>query len=302
MASLARDRCICLRKFDYSETSQILTLFSRAHGLLRVIAKGAKRTTKAGASKFGGGLDLLDLGEAAFTHAPDRDLATLTEWTLLEGHLELRRGLRGMYLALYAAELVTMLFQEHDAHAELFDRLEQTLVELGTARVEESFLAFELDLLREAGYLPELAGCAACGREVGAAGETAGFFSPMGGGVVCRNCEGASPDRMDLDVRLLRLAQGMLRLPRMNGAPQRLPKLTRHQTDPINRVIAEHVEHTLSRRLRLVPYVVGKASQVPTPSPGASGEGRGEAVPQAPPRASFEEGPYPALSRSTGRG
>src|SRR4051794_5744501 len=131
MASLVRDRCICLRKFDYSETSQILTLFTRGHGLLRVIAKGARRTTKAGASKFGGGLDLLDLGEAVFTHAPERELATLTEWTLLDGHLELRRALRSMYLGLYAAELVTMLFEEHDAHPELFDRLDQTIVELG---------------------------------------------------------------------------------------------------------------------------------------------------------------------------
>src|SRR3954463_233649 len=104
--ALATDRCICLRKFEYSETSQILTLFAREHGLLRVIAKGAHRKTKAGASKFGGGVDLLDRGQAVFTHAPERDLATLTEWQLTEGHLELRRSLRSIYLGLYAAELV----------------------------------------------------------------------------------------------------------------------------------------------------------------------------------------------------
>src|SRR6476659_9272902 len=100
--ALARDRCICLRKLDYSETSQILQLFGREYGLLRVIAKGAHRRTKAGASKFDGGIDLLDNGEAVFTHDPGRDLATLTEWTLREGHLGLRSTLRGMYLALYA--------------------------------------------------------------------------------------------------------------------------------------------------------------------------------------------------------
>ena len=61
--SLVSDRCLCLRKTEYSETSQILTLLSRNHGLLRVIAKGAHRTTKAGASKFGGGIDLLDLAD-----------------------------------------------------------------------------------------------------------------------------------------------------------------------------------------------------------------------------------------------
>ena len=161
--ALARDRCICLRKIDYSETSQILALFAREHGLLRVIAKGAHRRTKAGASKFDGGLDLLDLGDAVFTFDPGRELNLLTEWHLLEGHLDLRRSLRGVYLAQYAGELTSMLFEEHDAHPALFDRLVQTLPELATPRAEETFLAFELDLLRESGYLPELSGCAECG-------------------------------------------------------------------------------------------------------------------------------------------
>ena len=58
------------------------------------IAKGAHRKTKAGASKFGGGVDLLDTGQAVFTDAPERDLATLTEWQLLDGRLELRKSLR----------------------------------------------------------------------------------------------------------------------------------------------------------------------------------------------------------------
>src|ERR1700753_755435 len=149
--ALAADRCICLRKFEYSETSQILTLFARTHGLLRVIAKGAHRKTKAGASKFGGGIDLLETGQAVFTNAPEKDLAILTEWQLLDGRLELRRDLRNVYLGLYCAELASMLIEEHDPHPDLFDRLEQALTDLATTKVEEAFLAFEIDLLREAG-------------------------------------------------------------------------------------------------------------------------------------------------------
>src|SRR3954467_15302239 len=156
--ALAQDRCVGLRKIEYSETSQILVLFAREHGLLRVIAKGAHRKTKAGASKFDGGIDLLDVGNAVFTFAPERELNTLTEWNLLDGHLALRRSLRGMYLGQYAAELTSMLFEEHDAHPSLYDRLEQTIAELSTPRVEEAFLSFQLDLIRESGYMPELAG------------------------------------------------------------------------------------------------------------------------------------------------
>jgi DNA repair protein RecO (recombination protein O) len=259
---LSRDRCVCLRKLDYSETSQILLLFGREHGLLRVIAKGAHRRTKAGASKFDGGLDLLDVGEAVFIFDPSKELNLLTEWGLREGHLELRSSLRAVYLAQYAAELIALLFQEHDPHPQLFDRLLQTIPELPSPRAEEAFLAFELDLLRESGYLPELGRCGECGSPAG--GDEQAYFSADRGGVVCRNCEGTVPDRMSLDARLLRLVQGVLRLPRAGGGngsasaapPQRLPRLTRYQTDPINRLLAGHVEHTLGRRLRLSAYVL----------------------------------------------
>ena len=251
---MTHDRCVCLRKVEYSETSQILTLFGRAHGLTRVIAKGAHRTTRQGASKFGGGIDLLDLGAAVFTLDLEKQLGTLCEWTLLDGHLELRRDLRAMYLAQYAAELVTFLIEEHDPHVELFDRLEQTLVELATARREEAFLAFELDLLRETGYLAELSACVSCGATPTEREPI--YFSPSRGGIICRNCEGVVPDRMSIDQRLLRMAQSILRLPRTNGQAQRLPRLTRHQTDPLNRMLSQHVEHTLGRRLRLPEYVL----------------------------------------------
>ena len=255
---MVADRCICLRKFEYSETSQILTLFARSQGLVRVIAKGAHRTTKADASKFGGGIDLLNVGETVFTVQPERDLGTLTEWNLREGHPDLRRNLRGLYLGFYAAELVGLLVEERDPHPDLFDRLEETLLELGTPRSEQVFIAFQMDLLREAGYLPELSACSSCGTVLGthhSAPSTS--FAPARGGVVCRNCEDAFPDRVTFDARLLGIMQYVLKLPpKSNGTPRRLPGLTRHQTDPINRILAEHVEHTLGHRLRLPRFVL----------------------------------------------
>src|SRR5688500_12530514 len=223
---LTRDRCICLRKTEYSETSQIVTLLSREHGVVRAIAKGAHRRTKAGASKFDGGMDYLELGEAVFTLDVTRELATLTEWTLREGHLDLRRDLRAFYLALYAGELVDRLLEAHDPHPELFDRLEATIPELSTPRREQAFLAFELDLLRETGYLADLSACIACGHPPDAA--PISYFSARAGGAVCRECESAHPDRLALDSRLLRMVQGILNLPDADGTPRRLPHLTRH--------------------------------------------------------------------------
>src|SRR5678816_919207 len=132
-----------------------------------------------------------------------------------------------MYLAQYAAELVSFLIEEHDPHPELFDRLEQMLSELASPRIEEAFLSFELDLLRETGYLAELAACVSCSSTI--RDREPAYFSANRGGVVCGNCEGVVPDRMHIDTRLLRMVQTILRLPRSDGSAQRLPRLTRHQ-------------------------------------------------------------------------
>jgi len=239
---------LCLGKVEYSETSQVLTLFARDHGIVRVIAKGAHRRTKAGASRFDGGVDLVDLGQAVFTDDAKADLATLTDWKLVDGHLELRRTLRGLNLALYAAELVSLLIEARDPHPDLFDRFARTLPELGTERREEAMLAWELDLLKGSGYLPELFVCVGCGATPN--GNDRIFFSLTRGGAICQKCAPGLPGLLPLDARLLRLLQSILRLPRADGVAQRLPHLTRTQTDPLNRLLAEHITHVLGRPLK----------------------------------------------------
>ncbi len=259
--ALVSDTCICLRRIEYSETSQILWLFGRQRGPVRVLAKGAHRKTKAGASRFDGGVDLLETGCAVFTDDTARDLATLTEWKLLDGRLELRNSLRALWLGQYAVELISLLIEQHDPHQVLWDRLDQVLREIAGRRREESFLAFELELLREAGYLPELNICVACG--TASMDRSAGYFSPTRGGMLCRNCESAWPDRVEIDPRLLRAAAGIARIPRAAGSLPRLPVLTRHQTDPLNRLLGEHTQHVLGRRLKMLRYIRGSRQPAP---------------------------------------
>jgi len=257
---LVSDRCICLRKTEYSESSQILSLFSRERGIVRVMAKGAHRKTKAGAGRFDGGIDLLDTGHAVFSDDFSRDLVLLTDWKLQDGHLNLRNHLRPLYLAIYGAELLGLLLEEHDPHPTLFDLLESLLADLATPRLEESFLAFQLDLLREAGFMPELGVCGGCGN--GASDRGAVYFSPSRGAVVCQNCHGSFAGRLPIDVRLLRLLR-MIQTPAAAGAPRRLPQLTRHQTDPVNHLLLQHLEHSLGRRPRSAYYILARRTAPP---------------------------------------
>ena len=115
-----------------------------------------------------------------------------------------------------------------------------------------------MDLLREAGFLPEFFACIECGQLI--ANHDRVYFSPSRSGVVCRNCELTLPDRAEIDVRLIRLVQTLSKLPRVNNQPQRLPRLTRHQTDPINRILLDHIEAAQQRRLRMRKWVIGRSS------------------------------------------
>ncbi|MFQ6036643.1 MAG: DNA repair protein RecO, partial [Sedimentisphaerales bacterium] len=55
---LIKDTAICIRAVDYSETSQIVTFFTRATGKIRAIAKGSKRPKSA----FDGPIEILSFG------------------------------------------------------------------------------------------------------------------------------------------------------------------------------------------------------------------------------------------------
>lgn len=253
---LSRDLAICVHLVPYSETSQVVTLLTREHGLLRLLAKGAHRRTKAGAAKFDGGLDLLDLGAAVFSASTEKNLGLLTEWKLLDGHLGLRRSLRAIHLAMLVAEIVPLLLQEHDPHPTLFDRVVATLQALCGDAIEESIVAFLLDVLSETGFLPELWRCIGCDKPSPDLDKA--YFAPGRGGVLCPACAASLTDHVPIDPKLLRLARLIRDLPRERGEVLRMPRLDRAQSDPLCLLLLTHLEHILQRPLRLRPLVVSR--------------------------------------------
>lgn len=248
---LVHDQAVCLRVTPYSETSQILSLFSREHGRVRLIAKGATRRTRAGKSKFDGGLDLLDSGDAVFSFAPDRELSVLMEWRLRDGHLALRRHLRAMYLGLYATELVERLVEQHDAHPKLFDQLERLLARLADVEAREAVaVAFQLNLLRQVGLLPDFGRCA--GGTSAHSAQRLGF-SPRLARLVCDEEIVTTPDALPVSPEALEAIMSLLRLPRAGGE---LPALSRAQAEAANRLLVAHVQEQTGARLRLARYIL----------------------------------------------
>lgn len=154
------DQGICIRQWDFSETSQTVSLFGRSLGVVRGLAKGARRERGA----FDGGFDLLSRGEFGAIIKSNRDLATLTEWDLLEVFPRLRTDLVANQAAFYMADLVGRMLQPEDPHPVLFDCFVQSLRTIGAARsIEEpppdgsgSLLRFQWTLLGETGYKPRV--------------------------------------------------------------------------------------------------------------------------------------------------
>ena len=202
---LVKDVGICLARSDYSETSQIATIFSRDHGKVRGIAKGSRRPK----SKFGSGIELLSRGQLVFSRPrTGSGLITLTEWTSQQSYQQLRRSLQPLYRAYYLAELVDLFTEQLDPHQRLYDLFAQVLAALSANESWDDFLTFQVNLLQEVGLGPELSCCVRCGNppKEPLAGHS-GSLSFTEGGVLCPACAQAVTEKCrikPLAIQLLR--------------------------------------------------------------------------------------------------
>ncbi len=199
------DEAICLRRLDYSETSQVLVVLTRHHGKQRLIAKGIKRARKAQTPV---GIDLLEHGQATFVprSAGSEALAPLTEWKQQDQFGGLRTHLVRIYAAQYAVEITNLLTEQGDPHPVAFD----ALLDLFGCLSDEAVLPiravvrFQTQLLREVGLMPQLDLCVSCGGTV--SGRVGVFISAREGGVLCGDCEAPRVEKFRTSLAGLRAA------------------------------------------------------------------------------------------------
>lgn len=147
-----------LHRYDWSESSLILDLFTREQGRLAVAAKGAKRPYSQLRSVLLPFQRIqVSLGRAAADTESTREVQNLrgAEWA---GGTAMLTG-AALFSGFYLNELLMKLLARHDPHAALFDAYALTLPELAAgdeARVQSALRAFELVLLQQTGLLPEL--------------------------------------------------------------------------------------------------------------------------------------------------
>ena len=244
---LTKDQAICLRVVDYSETSQVVTLFGRQAGKIRAIAKGSKRAKSA----FGGPLEPLSFGDVVFSGFQKDKLATLTEFQPQPVRGQLRRNLAALQSAQLAAELLDSLTEEYDPHVELFDHFLGFLEDIEEGRAGPDrrdimirLILFQFVLLHEVGLQPILSACANCKRPFGADWREI-YFSASAHGLVCRDCEISFPDKIRLSPKAARALVDL----------QQLAQADQTTLDEIEQVLLHHFTHILGRPPKLAKHV-----------------------------------------------
>jgi DNA repair protein RecO (recombination protein O) len=146
-----------LHRYDWSESSLIVDLFTREQGRVAVAAKGAKRPHSQLRAILLPFQHLhVSLGRMADGEGAS-EVQTLrhAEWA---GGMAMLTG-AALFSGFYLNELLMKLLARHDPHPVLFDAYAATLPSLATsddAQDQAALRAFELTLLRQAGLLPEL--------------------------------------------------------------------------------------------------------------------------------------------------
>lgn len=140
-----------LHRYDWSETSLILEVFTRHHGRIALVAKGAKRPSSSFRPV------LLPLQPLQLNYGGEAEIRTLKSAEWMGGHV-MPTG-ESLLSGYYLNELLLQLLARDDPHPILFDVYTNVVRVLASEHdevLEAALRTFELLLLREIGLLPRL--------------------------------------------------------------------------------------------------------------------------------------------------
>jgi DNA repair protein RecO (recombination protein O) len=174
---------VVLKTHALGDTSRIVVVYTREHGMVRLVAKGARKTP----SRFGYALEPLSRGRYVYYFKTDRDLHLLSQADTLTATGSRLSELTRLAHAEAALELIDRLVWGEEPHAELYDLLVRTLeavVAAPEAALPAITIAFELQVASLLGYRPRLDACAQCASPL----SHDLLFSPARGGMLCDRC------------------------------------------------------------------------------------------------------------------
>jgi DNA repair protein RecO (recombination protein O) len=138
-----------LHTYPFQDTSVVVEAFTRQHGRIGILAKGARRPK----SPLRAALLAFQPLSIAWAGRGELPILVRADWV---GRQHVLTGL-AMMCGYYLNELLLKLVQRDDAHEGLFDAYDEALRGLAGAEKSQAVLRrFEIALLREIGYALQL--------------------------------------------------------------------------------------------------------------------------------------------------
>ncbi len=266
---LYRVEAIILKRTDIGEADRLLTLLTPDRGKLRAVAKGARKPS----SRKSGHVELF--AHSSLLIARGRQLDIVTQADTLDAFIPLRDDLERLGYAYYLAELVDKFSEEGTENQALFDLILHALRRLGDAKNNPVLIAryFELHLLQNVGYRPQLFDCVHCGVPVQPAEN---YFSAEAGGVIDPTCMQAERDRVsprEWDARPISLnALKVLRfLQTREFETVRALHLGPEVQYEVETLMLHYISHHLERNLKSVQFLHRLKQPLAAPAAGAQG-------------------------------
>ena len=240
------DEGIVLRRVDYGETDRVLTVLTREHGKLGVIARGVR---KAG-SRLAAHTDLFSRSRMQLAHGRGQ-LEVLTQAQGSGPASRLSDARRTACAALCAELADSVLEPDHPLDSGIYELVAGALDACGdVARDPRAAVAWfarrMIDLL---GYAPELMRCANCGAVLA---EQPARFSAAGGGLLCPRCAPADPGGVDCSVIVIKVLRVIAAADDELYARLRLDEAT---LDVLEAVVERELAQHVGRRLRSLEVV-----------------------------------------------
>jgi len=140
---------IVLARRNYGEADRILSVYTKNHGRISLIAKGIRRPK----SRKRGHLEIFSY--IRFQAATGRGLDLMTEAEVIDDFKEIRKNLKKVSLAYYFCEVVGKITHEGETNERLFDLILENLERLKEEKeLRNQRLDFILKLLTLLGYWP----------------------------------------------------------------------------------------------------------------------------------------------------
>jgi DNA repair protein RecO (recombination protein O) len=174
---------IIMRVKEIGESDLMVTFLARDKGLLRGVAKGARRSLK----RFVNCFETFSLVNLEYEARGEDKPFFLQSGKLQHAFQGLRADFTALGRASYMIELTELLFPQGVSEPRMFDLLKESLNALSEGECSARIpLAFELRALALGGYRINLDKCCRCGR--GYKGEGPAVFIPERGAVACLKC------------------------------------------------------------------------------------------------------------------